>query len=117
MVALLILSRCRCLALLPLQTTPRRGLDRLPASYANFYIANNVVLAPIFGHANDKRALEISATMFPDSPGGRNQLRAFGLGHGNNSLRHSTATLSLKGTKLIAVGNAHGNQQPNSTRP
>ena len=43
-----------------------RGLDRLPASYANFYIANNVVLAPIFGHENDKRALDILQRVFPD---------------------------------------------------
>ena len=46
-------------------TSPRQ-LDRLPASYANFYIANNVVLAPIFGHANDTRALEILQRVFPD---------------------------------------------------
>jgi agmatine deiminase len=45
-------------------TSPRQ-LDRLPASYANFYIANNVVLVPIFGHANDKRALEIIESLFP----------------------------------------------------
>ena len=42
-----------------------RQLDRLPASYANFYIANNVVLAPIFGHANDKRALDTLQKVFP----------------------------------------------------
>lgn len=46
--------------------TSERALDRLPASYANFYIANNVVLAPVFGHANDKRALEILQRVFPD---------------------------------------------------
>jgi agmatine deiminase len=44
-------------------TSPRQ-LDRLPASYANFYIANSVVLAPIFGHANDSRALEILQALF-----------------------------------------------------
>ena len=38
---------------------------RLPASYANFYIANKTVLAPIFGHANDERALEILRRVFP----------------------------------------------------
>jgi agmatine deiminase len=43
-----------------------RNLDRLPASYANFYIANGVVLVPIFGHANDKRALETLQRVFPD---------------------------------------------------
>jgi len=43
-----------------------RDLDRLPASYANFYIANEVVLAPIFGHANDARALETLQRVFPD---------------------------------------------------
>jgi len=46
--------------------TSPRALDRLPASYANFYVANNVVLAPIFGHANDERALEILRQVFPD---------------------------------------------------
>jgi len=42
-----------------------RNLERLPASYANFYIANNVVLVPIFGHANDARALETIGRLFP----------------------------------------------------
>ena len=46
-------------------TSPRQ-LDRLPASYANFYIANNVVLAPVFGQTNDARALEILQGVFPD---------------------------------------------------
>ncbi|MFN2511781.1 MAG: agmatine/peptidylarginine deiminase [Pyrinomonadaceae bacterium] len=46
-------------------TSPRQ-LDRLPASYANFYIANKVVLAPIFGHVNDQRALEIFQKLFID---------------------------------------------------
>ena len=40
--------------------------DRLPASYANFYIANQVVLLPVFGHANDRRAVEILQPLFPD---------------------------------------------------
>ena len=46
--------------------TSSRALDRLPASYANFYIANQVVLAPIFGHANDARALETLQRVFPE---------------------------------------------------
>lgn len=46
-------------------TSPRQ-LDRLPASYANFYIANNVVLVPILGHGNDARALEILQGLFAD---------------------------------------------------
>jgi agmatine deiminase len=47
-------------------STDKRNLDRLPASYANFYIANNVVLAPIFGHKNDARALETLGRVFAD---------------------------------------------------
>jgi agmatine deiminase len=47
-------------------STDTRNLDRLPASYANFYIANKVVLAPIFGHANDTRALQTLQELFPD---------------------------------------------------
>ena len=46
--------------------TDKRNLERLPASYANFYIANNVVLAPIFGHRNDERALQTLQQLFPD---------------------------------------------------
>ena len=46
-------------------STGGRDLDRLPASYANFYIANNVVLAPIFGHSHDARALEVLQRVFP----------------------------------------------------
>lgn len=40
--------------------------QRLPASYANFYIANNRVLVPTFNDANDRRALNILSTLFPD---------------------------------------------------
>jgi len=40
--------------------------QRLPASYANFYIANGVVLVPTFNDANDRHALQVLATCFPD---------------------------------------------------
>lgn len=39
--------------------------QRLPASYANFYIANNVVLLPVYGHANDVGARETLQKLFP----------------------------------------------------
>jgi agmatine deiminase len=38
---------------------------RLPASYANFYIGNTVVLVPTFNDPNDGRALGILAELFP----------------------------------------------------
>jgi agmatine deiminase len=38
---------------------------RLPASYANFYIANGVVLAPVFNRPNDRIALKTLAELFP----------------------------------------------------
>jgi agmatine deiminase len=40
--------------------------QRLPASYANFYIANRLVLAPTFNDANDRRALNILSECFPE---------------------------------------------------
>ncbi len=38
---------------------------RLPASYANFYIANGVVLAPVFNRPTDRIALNTLAELFP----------------------------------------------------
>jgi agmatine deiminase len=43
----------------------REGL-RLPASYANFYIANKVVLVPTFADPSDEIALSILQKCFPD---------------------------------------------------
>ncbi len=39
--------------------------ERLPASYANFYVANETVLVPTFNDRRDREALEILAPLFP----------------------------------------------------
>jgi len=39
--------------------------QRLPASYANFYIANGLVLVPTFNDPNDRVALNTLAKLFP----------------------------------------------------
>jgi agmatine deiminase len=38
--------------------------QRLPASYANFYVANRLVLVPVFNDANDRVALNTLAELF-----------------------------------------------------
>lgn len=66
------LRRMRDLAGRPLRLVPLpmprpvffRG-QRLPASYANFYVANRAVLVPVFGDPNDRVALQILARLFP----------------------------------------------------
>jgi len=40
--------------------------ERLPASYANFYIANGVVIVPTFNDPNDRIALNTIASLMPD---------------------------------------------------
>jgi len=40
--------------------------QRVPASYANFYLANGVVLMPTFHDPHDRVALNILAQVFPD---------------------------------------------------
>jgi agmatine deiminase len=42
--------------------------QRLPASYANFYVANAAVLVPTFDDPNDRIALGILAELFRDRP-------------------------------------------------
>ncbi len=40
--------------------------QRLPASYANFYISNAAVVVPTYRSKNDEKALDILTTCFPD---------------------------------------------------
>ena len=40
--------------------------ERLPASYANFYVANGTVLVPTFNDPNDRAALNTLAGLMPD---------------------------------------------------
>jgi len=40
--------------------------QRLPASYANFYIANSAVIVPTYRSKNDDKALDILQQCFPD---------------------------------------------------
>jgi agmatine deiminase len=47
-------------------TLPRLEGDRMAASYINFYIANNGIIAPTFGAKQDQPALEDLRKLFPD---------------------------------------------------
>jgi agmatine deiminase len=51
---------------LPMPAPVYFGGQRLPASYANFYIANKIVIVPTFNDANDRVALNTLAKLFPD---------------------------------------------------
>ncbi len=50
---------------LPTPGRIEREGQRLPASYANFYIANGIVIMPGFDHPNDARAAAILHELFP----------------------------------------------------
>lgn len=50
---------------MPDPVTDRNG-DRLPASYANFYITNGSVIVPQFGQSKDQVAVTILADLFPN---------------------------------------------------
>ena len=51
---------------LPMPSPVYFNKRRLPASYANFYISNGIVLVPVFNDPNDRVALDILADLFPD---------------------------------------------------
>jgi agmatine deiminase len=50
---------------LPMPSPLFFGAQRLPASYANFYIGNDTVLVPTFNDPTDRRALGTLAELFP----------------------------------------------------
>jgi agmatine deiminase len=58
----------RPLEIVTLPMPPRVTCEgqRLPASYANFYIGNRVVLLPTYAHPNDDRAVSVLEELFPD---------------------------------------------------
>jgi agmatine deiminase len=58
------------LRIVPLPMPSARSFDgqQLPASYANFYIANAAVLVPTFNDPADRRALDTLAELFPSRP-------------------------------------------------
>lgn len=46
-------------------TYPRRPGDRMPASYINFYVANRVVVMPLYDKRRDREAARVLARLFP----------------------------------------------------
>ena len=50
---------------LPMPVARYLGELRLPTSYANFYIANDIVIVPTFEDPNDARAIELLQREFP----------------------------------------------------
>lgn len=50
---------------IPMPSKIIRDGQRLPASYANFYVANEVVLLPVFGERNDAWAESVMKEVFP----------------------------------------------------
>ena len=69
--------------------------EPLPASYANFYIANGVVLVPTYDHPNDAPRDRDPPAPLPDPHRRAHRLRAAGLGHGRHPLRHPAAAPGL----------------------
>jgi agmatine deiminase len=51
---------------LPMPGNVEVSSGRLPASYANFYIGNRVVLLPVYNTANDNKAQSILQEAFPE---------------------------------------------------
>ncbi|MCP5071588.1 MAG: agmatine deiminase family protein [bacterium] len=61
-------ARGRPFDVVPLPMPPPVFVDglRCPASYANFYLANDVALVPVFGSPSDERALDVLREVLPD---------------------------------------------------
>ena len=83
--------------------------QRLPASYANFYIANDLVLVPTFNDPNDRIALNTLAECFPRTYCHRHPLYRLHLGPGRAPL-HDTA-----GTRVANCGERPCQESPRNS--
>ena len=72
--------------------------ERLPASYANFYIANGLVLVPTFNDPNDRIALNALAECFPRPHRHRHPLHRLHLGPRRPPLHDPTGTRLMSAT-------------------
>ena len=87
--------------------------QRLPASYANFYIANKLVLVPVFNDPNDRVALNTLADAFPEREIVGIYCRRLHLGTGRAALHDAAATGGV--TKTIHHGGT-GSQRDAKTK-
>ena len=68
---------------------------RLPASYANFYIANGIVLVPVFNDPNDRIALNTLRSSVPHTRSRPHLFRRSGLGTRHHALHDPTTAISV----------------------
>jgi agmatine deiminase len=59
-------GKALCVETLPMPRPVFFDGHRLPASYANFYVANRLVVVPTFNDPNDPAALNMLSTLFPE---------------------------------------------------
>jgi len=81
---------------------------RLPASYANFYIANKIVIVPTFNDSNDRVALNTLAGLFP-VPSRRHRCRDLVLGlapalHDAAAAGHPIMDVRLFSSSMLFAG-------------
>ena len=81
---------------LPMPAPIEYRSQRLPASYANFYIANGVVVVPTFGAVNDRIALDILQGRIPRPPRCRFGFHGVNLGPRVVSLHHAAGNEMMK---------------------
>ena len=83
--------------------------ERLPASYANFYIANGIVIVPTFNdRERSRRARTRSPELFPGTGGGGDPRGGSGLGARDAALPHAAAAGGAlrPGTEISKDGQA-----------